>query len=537
MKVRLLLLAIVFLSVTLAAKESLVLVKDLGDSRDDFPVIEIVEGQYIVLAQQDHLDLLKTRNIQFGMLDENVAGKDYFLVYPFKNTPFQSISYTPSVFENYGTVLACFEKCLLMQSTDLTLHSMVEYKVQLDYLELEPIEFGLNNMAPSALQRKTVRYNPDIEKMLKMVSPDSVEAFERKLCAFHTRHAKSKTSKDEVMPWFKEIFKEYGCDSVVELPISGCSPAVLGIRFGTKDPTLKQFTLLGGHNDNIISGASADTRHQGANDNATGTVAVLEAARVHQHFKFDYTIVYCAFNAEELGLYGSSVIMKALKNAGCKAIGGLFSFDMFGMSKVSMKFSAYTGVAGASEFVDQMKQIKELYKLTQPATITTTSNGSPPTDSRNIWRNGYQGIVHNFATGGSGSIHSSDDVIKSTYDKEFQAECAKLGIATTAEQAMPQPTSIHTKTNAYTDSFFKYAQTADAIVFTFDGNKKMLSSGKVDIYDLHGRLIVTLKADNVKKRIVWDRKTSDGTSVAAHSVLVVKYSDMSTTSLLKMVVK
>lgn len=508
---------------SLLFSQSLVLIDNPGALRDNLPVIEVVDDNYILLADKSHLKLLSKNRIQYTTLDNDLEGKDYYLVYPFKDTPDNSVSYSVEIFGKYGNVLASFEKCLLVQSTDLRLHSMTEYSIQLDYVELELMQFDLDNMAPEALVRKEVKYNPIIQEILDRIDPDSVEGLERRLCEFHTRHGRSKTSKNEVMPWFEKIFKEYGCDSVIVLPISGCSPAVAGVRFGTREPSLKKFTLLGGHNDNIIKGGTADQRHQGGNDNTTGTVAVLEACRVHQYYDFEHTIVYCAFNAEELGFKGSNVIMKALSDAGCKAVGGFFSYDMFGMKKNNMKFRAYTGVSGANEFVSLMKQIKQKYGLTQPVTIETTNSGSPPTDSRMIWKYGYQGITHNFAMAGAGKIHTTADVITSSYDKVFQAECAKLGIATTAEQALPSLTNIQTKNIVSKNSKLRWVKSGNKFLFTINSEAKH-TSGSLDIYTLSGKLVRSIKHTNATNKILWNGMDTMGRKTAKNTILVINYS-------------
>ncbi|MCU0462025.1 MAG: M20/M25/M40 family metallo-hydrolase [Bacteroidales bacterium] len=65
--------------------------------------------------------------------------------------------------------------------------------------------------------------------------------------------------------------------------------------------------VVGGHYDNILS-TSDLTIIPGANDNASGTAAVLEIARVMKknNFRPKSTIMFIAFGAEETGLLGSS---------------------------------------------------------------------------------------------------------------------------------------------------------------------------------------------------------------------------------------
>jgi len=64
--------------------------------------------------------------------------------------------------------------------------------------------------------------------------------------------------------------------------------------------------VVGGHYDNILRTEDL-TVVPGANDNASGTAAVLEIARVlkENEYKPKSTIIFIAFGAEEIGLYGS----------------------------------------------------------------------------------------------------------------------------------------------------------------------------------------------------------------------------------------
>jgi hypothetical protein len=76
---------------------------------------------------------------------------------------------------------------------------------------------------------------------------------------------------------------------------------VLAIQPGTEDPS--RIYVIVGHLDSI----SPDPQHQapGADDNGSGSVAVLEAARLLSRLPARYTIYYLCVSAEEEGLVGS----------------------------------------------------------------------------------------------------------------------------------------------------------------------------------------------------------------------------------------
>jgi hypothetical protein len=75
--------------------------------------------------------------------------------------------------------------------------------------------------------------------------------------------------------------------------------------------------------------ASADA--PGANDDGSGTAAVIEAARVLSHYKFPETIVYAALMGEEQGLYGGKTLADYARAQGWQVIASLNN-DIIGSS-------------------------------------------------------------------------------------------------------------------------------------------------------------------------------------------------------------
>jgi uncharacterized repeat protein (TIGR01451 family) len=65
----------------------------------------------------------------------------------------------------------------------------------------------------------------------------------------------------------------------------------------------------------------------GADDNASGVAAVLEAARVLSRYRYRHTLRFVAFSAEEQGLYGSYYYVADAYSAGT-VIGGVINLDM-----------------------------------------------------------------------------------------------------------------------------------------------------------------------------------------------------------------
>jgi len=80
-----------------------------------------------------------------------------------------------------------------------------------------------------------------------------------------------------------------------------------------------KIVLLGAHIDCRAQNINDPTmRAPGANDDASGTAAIYEAARVFaaSGLQFNYTIQFAAFTGEEQGLHGSTGLARDMQNDG-----------------------------------------------------------------------------------------------------------------------------------------------------------------------------------------------------------------------------
>ena len=102
---------------------------------------------------------------------------------------------------------------------------------------------------------------------------------------------------------------------------------VVGIIPGN-DPVLKdEYIIIGAHYDHL--GVSNGEIYNGADDNASGTATIIEMARIlkSQQSNLKRSVIIAAFDAEELGLWGSYDLSKKLDLAKVKL---MMSIDMVG---------------------------------------------------------------------------------------------------------------------------------------------------------------------------------------------------------------
>jgi hypothetical protein len=111
-------------------------------------------------------------------------------------------------------------------------------------------------------------------------------------------------SKDLAAQYILEKFQSFGLSAYIQVTDSNCRN-VIAVKQGTKYPNQKY--IICGHYDNIlwpVNPGPYDTVH-GADDNSSGVCGVLEAARLLANMNFDYSIVFAAWDEEEIGLIGS----------------------------------------------------------------------------------------------------------------------------------------------------------------------------------------------------------------------------------------
>ncbi|MFP2997801.1 M20/M25/M40 family metallo-hydrolase [Spongiivirga sp. MCCC 1A20706] len=118
---------------------------------------------------------------------------------------------------------------------------------------------------------------------------------------------------------------------------------VVGLLPGT-DATLKnEYIIIGAHYDHIGKGkiVNGDAIANGANDNAAGTVAVMELARYFSKTKSNKrSVIFALFSAEEKGLLGSKHLAKKLKEQNLNLY-TMVNFEMIGVPMKGKDYLAY----------------------------------------------------------------------------------------------------------------------------------------------------------------------------------------------------
>jgi hypothetical protein len=200
---------------------------------------------------------------------------------------------------------------------------------------------------PCAAQNR----NPQIEAIVAAVQPARIEARIRKLVSFHTRHTLSRTDSDTVgigaaRRWIKAELDacskaaggrlQVEFDSFMQQPQRRVPKPVEIVNVVATLPGAtapNHLYVVTGHYDSIPGGDFMDAAAQapGANDDGSGTAAVMELACVMAAHRFDATLVFITVAGEEQGLLGSAHWAEEAKKKGLN-VAGMISNDIVGSS-------------------------------------------------------------------------------------------------------------------------------------------------------------------------------------------------------------
>jgi len=118
---------------------------------------------------------------------------------------------------------------------------------------------------------------------------------------------------------------------------------VVGFIEGNDENLKNEFIILGAHYDHIGFGKPVenDSIANGANDNATGSSAVITMSRYFAKRKTNKrSILFCLFSAEEYGLRGSRHLAEQLKSDGVNLY-TVVNFEMIGVPMENKDYKAY----------------------------------------------------------------------------------------------------------------------------------------------------------------------------------------------------
>ena len=196
-----------------------------------------------------------------------------------------------------------------------------------------------------------------------------------------------------------------------------------------RDPALRgEYVIIGAHFDhlgrastNAMDPEAKDAIHNGADDNASGTAAVLELARIFAARPARRSIVIAHFTGEELGLLGSQWFVDH-PTVPLDSVSAMVNFDMVGRLR-NDKLIVY-GVATARE----LPAIVDSANVAPRLAISAVGDGFGPSDQSSFYARGIP-VLHFFT-----DLH--EDYHRATDDADKINAAGEAKVVTVAERVV-----------------------------------------------------------------------------------------------------
>jgi Zn-dependent M28 family amino/carboxypeptidase len=286
-------------------------------------------------------------------------------------------------------------------------------------------------------ERTALAAAPEISALVAAVDGGKLDQTVSDLAAMGNRRA-STAQGAQAASYLKGKFEAAGYSGVTVSQLTGAdaqlSGNVIAQLQGKTRPA--DIVVVGAHYDSIAG--QANNVAPGADDNASGSAGLLEAARVLAQSSFEATVVFVAFGAEELGLRGSAAYASAEAAAG-KNIVGMVNLDMIGhlapgdavnLDIVSNQASTALKnlvMETTGSYVPGLQYIES----TLPATASS--------DHASFWQAGFPAVLLTEDIAPINEyIHTTGDTVGTSYNNPALArDITAVTVATVASLAVP----------------------------------------------------------------------------------------------------
>ena len=193
--------------------------------------------------------------------------------------------------------------------------------------------------------------------------------------------------------------------------------------------------LVGAHYDSFSTNEFRTA--PGADDNASGTAAVLEIARILSQHRFTRTIRFVAFDAEEMGTFGSEHLAAAAKSRR-DAIVAMLNLDMVGFKRGKKSALAVVPERADEWLADRFIQEANRYGI--PIRVVKRVNARWARSNQLSFRAaGYPALAVSEDTPDDNPHYHHPSDTADTLDMDFLTAATRATLATLATLAGPQP--------------------------------------------------------------------------------------------------
>ena len=282
---------------------------------------------------------------------------------------------------------------------------------------------------------------PAVQTIIDQVTSSAVTAYEQELTGLvattidgesytiRTRHTTSGTPIQKATRYAGEHFAARGLTVDYQTWNASTNPNVIGELPGLTNPS--DIVIIGAHLDDMPGGSVAP----GADDNATGSTAVLIAADILTQYQWSCTLRFALWTGEEQGLLGSAAYARRAFTRG-EAIRGYLNGDMLGYDSSGSSeiyLVSRSTVPGSVAMMNLFADVVDAYGLDLSPVKLIDDGLGDYSDNASFWTYNYASIlaIEGASYGFNPYYHSSYDTLANV-NVAYLTEFVKAHIATFA---------------------------------------------------------------------------------------------------------
>lgn len=280
-------------------------------------------------------------------------------------------------------------------------------------------------------------YNTQVENVINIVNLDSLIYQMRNLSGEDevVINGENTTIEHRVSNWGNNLAAQYIFETLESIGLettwdmySMNGINVYAVQPGTIYPD--EYYMICGHYDAVD--------YYCADDNGSGTAAVIEAARILSTMEFEYSIIYALWDEEEIGLIGSADYATVAASNG-DVIHSVINMDMISWDQdEDMVAELHTSNnANSTQLADYIVEINDIYELSIVPSIELP--GTSASDHSSFWNHGFPSVlvIEEYYGGDFNPYYHTEQDRIAILNMEYFHEMSKLCIGSLASLCSP----------------------------------------------------------------------------------------------------